>query len=260
MSFFNGKVIVITGASMGLGRALAVYFAQFSCKIAGLARNTEALQTLKTEVEAAGSEFLALTCDVSVQNDCEKSMTKVLEQWGQIDVLINNAGFTNISLFQPQTHVDIIRKVMETNFFGSVYCTAAALDSLVKQQGSIVNISSVAGFSPLIGRTAYSSSKHAMHGFFNTLGAELKEKKVHVMMVCPTFIQTSIRKNDMQKVETEALKAEYVSGVIARGIVEKRKNLIIGKTAIFAWWMNRFFPALYERIMIENQIKKVKSL
>ena len=80
------------------------------------------------------------------------------------------------------------------------------------------------------------------------------------MMVCPTFIQTSIRKDDMQKVETEALKAEYVSGVIARGIVEKRKNLIIGKTAIFAWWMNRFFPALYERIMIENQIKKVKSL
>jgi short-subunit dehydrogenase len=183
----------------------------------------------------------------------------VLSEWGKIDILINNAGFTNISLFRSDTHIDIVRSVMETNFFGSVYCTTYAFDSIVQQKGSIVNISSVAGFSPLVGRTAYSASKYAMHGFFNTLRAELREKDVHVMLVSPQFIETNIRDNKPQVVEGKELTSEYVSEKILKGIVKKKTFLLVGKTAIFAWWMYKIFPRLYEYLMFNSQFKKINT-
>jgi len=257
---FKGKVIVITGATAGLGKALAQMLAPFQCKIAAIGRNKEALDSLKMEVEAAGSQYLGLVCDVSKQDDCRNSIETVLKFWGSIDVLINNAGFTNISRFNPETHIDITRSVIETNFFGMVYCTAYAFNSIVAQNGSIVNISSVAGYSPLIGRTAYAASKHAMHGFSDTLRAELKEKGVHVMVVSPQFIKTNIRNQSEQAVEDDPLTAEYVSEKILRGIVEKRRFLPVGKTAIFAWWINKLFPQLYEKLMISNQKKKFSQL
>lgn len=255
--FFQHKSIVVTGASAGLGRALVLALASFNCKIAGLARSTGTLQQLEKEVAEKGSKFLPVTCDVSKEDDCKNAMQQVINHFGKIDILINNAGFSNIRLFEPEKHIAITREVMETNFFGSVYCTAYAHDSIVAQKGSIVNISSVAGYSPLVGRTAYAASKHAMHGFFNTLGAELSGKGVHVMIVCPTFIETNIRRDNNKKVETEALTPEYVANEILKGIVKKQRILIIGKTAVLSWWMNRLFPRLYEKLMIKNQMKKI---
>lgn len=257
-SFFENKTIIVTGASAGLGRAICLALASYNCNIAGLARSTDALNDLKTAIEALGSKFLTVTCDVSKEESCKEAINKTLLYFGNIDLLINNAGFSNINFYNPEKHIGIVREVMETNFFGAVYCTNYAFNSIVKNKGSIINISSVAGYSPLIGRTAYAASKHALHGFFNTLGAELSLKGVHVMLVCPTFIDTNIRRDSQKKVETEALSPEYVAKKILIGIVEKRRNLIIGKTAIFAWYLNRLFPRLYERLMIQNQLKKIK--
>lgn len=248
---------MITGASAGLGSALVKALATYNCNIAGLARNAHALNNLKDKLEKSGSQFLCVTCDVSKEQDCKQAIQEVLNHFGKIDILINNAGFSNIRLFEPEKHIAITREIMETNFFGAVYCAAFAHDSIVAQKGSIVNISSVAGYSPLVGRTAYAASKHAMHGFFNTLGAELSIKGVHVMMVCPTFIDTNIRRDSNKKVETEALTPEYVAHEILKGLVKKQRTLIIGKTAVLAWWMNRFFPRLYEKLMIKNQMKKI---
>lgn len=255
--FFQSKTIVITGASAGLGKALVKQIAAYNCNIAGLARSTDALNNLKDELENSSSQFLPVTCDVSKEEACKEAIQEVLNRFGKIDMLINNAGFSNIRLFEADKHIAITREVMETNFFGAVYCTAFAHDSIVAQKGSIVNISSVAGYSPLVGRTAYAASKHAMHGFFNTLGAELSVKGVHVMVVCPTFIETNIRRDSNKKVETEALTPEYVAHEILKGIVKKQRTLIIGKTAVLAWWMNRMFPSLYEKLMIKNQMKKI---
>ena len=257
---FHNKVVVITGASAGLGRSLALLLAPYHCKIAAIGRNTEALSSLKNEVEAAGSEYMGLSCDVAKQEACKNTVETILNSWGSIDILINNAGFTDISLFNPDTHIDIVRKVMETNFFGSVYFTSYALNSINAQKGSIVNISSVAGFSPLIGRTAYAASKHAMHGFFDTLRAELKDKQVHVMLVSPQFIKTNIRNTQQQAVEDDPLTSEYVARKILTGIVKKKRFLAVGKTAIFAWWINKLFPQLYEKLMIQNQKKKFSQL
>lgn len=256
--YFQNKTIVITGASAGLGKAICLSLASYNCNIVGLARSTDALNDLKGDIEALGSKFIPITCDVSKNENCKKAIEETLHYFGKIDILINNAGFSNINLYDSEKHIGIVREVMETNFFGAVYCTNYAFNSIVNNKGSIVNISSVAGYSPLIGRTAYAASKHAMHGFFNTLGAELSLKEVHVMLVCPTFIDTNIRRDSQKKVETEALSPEYVAKKILIGIVEKRRNLIIGKTAIFAWYLNRLFPRLYERLMIHNQLKKIK--
>jgi short-subunit dehydrogenase len=255
--FFRGKTIVITGASAGLGNALTLMLAPFDCNIAGIGRNTEALHTLRQKVEQLGSRFLPLTCDVANQHDCQKAIQKVLSEWNHIDILINNAGFTHIALFQPDTHLSIVRNIMETNFFGSVYCTAYAFDSIIRQKGSIICISSVAGFAPLVGRTAYAASKHAMHGFFNTLRNELKEKDVHVMLVCPQFIATNIRTNKPQVVAGKELNAEYVAEKILKATVKKKTFLLIGKTAIFAWWIYKFFPKFYEYMMFKSQYKKI---
>jgi short-subunit dehydrogenase len=259
-SHFQNKVIVITGASSGLGRNLALMLAPFNCNIAAIGRNTAALESLKNDIEPLGSQFLSLTCDVSKQEDCKRSIDLVLTKWGRIDILINNAGFTDISLFHPDTHIGIVRNIMETNFFGAVYCTAHCLNSIITQNGSIVNISSVAGFSPLIGRTAYAASKHAMHGFFDTLRAELKDKQVHVMLVSPQFIKTNIRNKQQQSVENKPLTSNYVANKILKGIVNKTRFLPVGKTAIFAWWLNKFFPQFYEKLMISNQKKKFTQL
>lgn len=258
MNSFDHKVIVVTGASAGLGKAICLALSNYTCTIAGLARNKEALELVKDEIEASKKAvFLPILCDVSKETDCYNAIQLVLQQFHKIDILINNAGFSNIRLFSGEAHIQIIKEVMQTNFFGSINCTAYAFKSIVENKGSIINISSVAGYSPLVGRTAYAASKYAMHGFFQTLSAEISSSNVHIMMVCPTFIATQIRRDNNVKVETENLSPEEVANKILKGIIKKKKLLIIGKTAIFAWWLNRFFPSLYEKIMIKNQLRKI---
>jgi len=259
MQRFNDKVIVITGATAGLGRALVKAFANYPCHIAGLGRRSAALDSLGQEIADKPAKYLPITCDVSNKENSRAAFDKIFETFGKVDVLINNAGITNISLFGSDSHVDIAKEVMDTNYFGMVNCTASAINSIKTNRGAIINISSVAGYSPLVGRTAYSASKHAMHGFSNSLRAELIQHGVQVMVVCPTFIQTEIRSNGEQQVQGETLTPEYTALRIIKGIEKGKRLLLIGKTAIFAYWMNKLFPVTYERIMINNQLAKVKG-
>ncbi len=259
MGQFDNKTIVITGATAGLGRSLVKAFATSNCQIAGLGRRTEALNSLAEELQNTPAKFLGVTCDVSDRNSCETAFEKIYAEFKTVDILINNAGITNISLFKPKSHVEITEKLIQTNFMGAVYCASLAFDSVVTNKGSIVNISSVAGYSPLIGRTAYSASKHAMHGFFNTLGEEMKLKGAHVMTVCPTFIQTEIRSGNEEKVQGETLTPEYTADRVLKGIQQRKQLLLVGKTAIFAHLMYKLFPRWYERIMVKNQLSKLPT-
>lgn len=254
--YFKGKSIVITGATSGLGKDLAEKLMTKSANIAAIGRNKEALKALESYSKAFDTRLLALACDISDLEQCKLAFAEIEQEFGKIDILINNAGITNIAKFQVENGLDITRNIFEINFFGAINCTSLALESIKKNQGSIVNISSVAGFSPLTGRTAYAASKYAMHGFFDTLRTELKEDNVHVMIACPTFIQTAIRTETEQKVQGETLTTDYVSNKILKGIVKRKKLLLIGKTATFAFWMYKFFPSMYEKIMIQNQKNK----
>ena len=255
---FSGKVVVVTGAAGGLGRALARAFAAAGARVAALDRDAAGAETMAAELRGEGRQALGLACDVTDAAACERAMAAVIESWGRIDVLINNAGISHRSAYR-RTDPAVTRRVMEVNFFGSVHCTHAALNALLESRGLIVVISSVAGFAPLVARTGYAAAKHALHGFFESLRAELAADGVRVLIVCPSFIATGIDRNalggdgapvrhDQQIVGVRA-RAEDVAADILRAARSGRHLLLPGRMAKLAWWLSRFAPGYYARAM-----------
>ncbi|MGP1677250.1 MAG: SDR family oxidoreductase [Burkholderiales bacterium] len=255
---FAGKVVVITGAAGGLGRALARAFAAAGARIAALDRDAAGAEALAAELHGAGRQTLALECDVTDAAACERALAAVVEAWGRIDVLVNNAGITHRSAFR-RTDAAVIRRVMDVNFFGSVQCTRAALAALTESRGLVIVISSVAGFAPLVARTGYAASKHALHGFFDSLRTELADDGVGVLMVCPSFIATGIDRNALggdgrparhaQQVVGVRAQAEDVAADILRAARKGKQLLLPGRMAKVSWWVSRLAPGYYARVM-----------
>lgn len=262
MRAFDSRCVVITGAAGGLGGALVRAFRQMGAHVVALDRDEQALQALQRE-ESRHSEstiqpLMSIVCDVTSFAACAGAMAQVTARHGGIDVLINNAGISHRSVFSS-TQVEVLRRVMEVNFFGAVHCTCAAIDSLRTRRGLIIAISSVAGFSPLIGRTGYAASKHALHGFFDSLRTEVEGDGVGVLMVCPSFIDTGIDRTALGPQGEPARQARQTTGVqaqpenVAAAIVvaarAERRLLLFGATAKAAWWLSKLWPARYAAIM-----------
>lgn len=255
---FAGATVVISGAGGGLGRALALRFARAGARIVGLDRDHDAIASLGAELAHVGAEALALPCDVTDAAACAAAIEAALRRFGRIDVVINNAGLSHRSPF-ADTDVAVLRRVMDVNLFGAIHLTHPAVPSLRQARGLIVAISSVAGFTPLIARTGYAASKHALHGLFESLRTELAGDGVDVLLVCPSFIATHIDRNALgaqggaashaQVVVGRPLDAADVADRIVRACERSQRLLLIGRTAHAAWWLSRFAPALYERIM-----------
>ena len=255
---FLGKVVVITGAAGGLGRALAISFAGAGACIAALDRDAAGAEALAAGLRSEGRQALGFECDVTDAAACERAMAAVIGAWGRIDVLVNNAGISHRSAYR-RTDPAVIRRVMEVNFFGSVHCTRAALDALCASRGLIIVVSSVAGFAPLIARTGYAAAKHALHGFFDSLRTELAEDGVGVLLVCPSFIDTGIDKNALGGDGAPAHHAQQIVGVralaedIAAEILHAaqygKHMLLPGRMAKLAWWVSRIAPRYYARAM-----------
>ena len=164
----TNQVVIITGASSGIGKACAYDFARKGANVVMAARNEEALNAIAGDLQSENLSVMAVKTDVSVEDDCKNLIDKTIESFGEIHVLINNAGISMRGLFQ-ETSLDVLRKLMDINYWGAVYCTRYALPHILKNKGSVVGISSIGGFQGLPGRTGYSSSKFAMHGFLETL-------------------------------------------------------------------------------------------
>ncbi len=259
-----GKVIIITGASSGIGLACARKFCAAGYKVVLAARNIEKLNDIKNELLEINSNILAVKTDVSIEEDCKNLIDITLEKFHSIDIVINNAGISMRALFKD-LNLRVLKTLMDTNFWGTVYTTKYALPYVLKQNGSIVGLSSIAGFMGLPGRTGYCASKFAMHGFLETLRIEHMKQGLHVMVVAPGFTASDIRKNalgpdgskqgESPKNESKLMPAEKVADKILDGIV-KRKRLIIlsgmGKMAIF---MKRIFPRLID-ILDYNEMKR----
>jgi NAD(P)-dependent dehydrogenase (short-subunit alcohol dehydrogenase family) len=255
---YAGRTVLVTGAGGGLGRALALRFAAAGARIVALDRDDAGLASLGSEIEGRGGDCLALHCDVTDAAGCARAVTDGVARYGSLDVLVNNAGMSHRSGFD-RTDLAVIRRVMEVNFFGAVNCTKAALPHLVAARGQVVAISSVAGYAPLVARTGYAASKHALHGFFDSLRSELMPQGVGVMIVCPSFVATRIDANALggdgtavrhaQVTVGATLAAEDVAEAIFAGASRGRRLLLVGATARRAWWLSRLAPRLYERIM-----------
>jgi short-subunit dehydrogenase len=254
-SFFTNKVIAITGGSEGIGKALIDALIPLGAKVATCGRNFDKLYNL--QMEYTNIMLHTVVADVSKESECRKFIESTIETFGDIDILINNAGISMRALFED-ADTEVFRKVMDINFFGSVYCTKYALPALIRRQGVVVGISSIAGYRGLPGRSAYSASKFALQGWLEALRTELLDKEVHVMWVSPGFTSSNIRNAaldasakahgktpmDEEKMMSAAECAEHILHAI-----EKRKRSEVltftGKRTVF---MNKFFPSWADKL------------
>lgn len=254
--FFRDKVVAITGGSDGIGKGLIDALIPLGAKIATCGRNQDKLYDL--QVQYSDKLLHTLVCDVSSFEDCKKFINSTLKTFGGIDILINNAGISMRSLFE-NAELDVIKKVMDVNFYGTVNCTKLALPSIIERKGSIIGISSIAGYRGLPGRTGYSASKFALTGFLEALRVELADKGVNVMWVSPGFTSSNIRNaalNSSGKSQGESPMDEgrmmsplQCAVHIIKAIEKKKRTLVLTFTGKRAVFMNRFFPAWTDKLI-----------
>ena len=189
----NNKVVIITGASSGIGLACAYEFAKNGAQLSLAARNIDKLLEVQKDIQAQGGKVLVVQTDVSDELDCKTLIEKTISEYGRIDVLINNAGISMRALFKD-ADLSVIKQLMDVNFWGTVYCTKYALPHLLNARGSVAGVSSIAGYIGLPGRTGYSASKFAMHGFLEALRTENLKTGLHVLIAAPGFTASNIRK------------------------------------------------------------------
>ena len=254
-NYFSDKVVVVTGGTDGIGKALVDGLLRSGARVATCGRNHDKLYQLQSEYPSA--HLHTMVADVSNENDCRRFVETTIKFFGGIDVLINNAGISMRALLKD-TSTETIRKVMEINFFGAVYCTKYALDSIIERKGTIVGVSSIAGYRGLPGRSGYSASKHALQGFLESIRTELLHEKVHVMWVCLGFTASNIRVAALNKDaaahgntpmdEGKMMSAEECAEHILSAIRKKKRTLVLTFTGKRTVFMNKFFPGLADKL------------
>jgi len=257
---FDRKVVVITGGCAGIGRALAVRMAQAGARLAILDLDQAALDSLVQHLHSHhNADALGLRCDVADPQAVQQALALVVERFGGIDILVNNAGITHRSRI-ADTRLAVFERVMAVNFYGALHCTQAALPSLLERQGQIIVLSSLSQYAPVPNRGAYNASKHALHGLFETLRGELVGSGVNVMLVCPGYTATDLRKNvlvgDGSTAPHPALalgrlaSPQDVAEAIYQGALKRRRLLVLSNLSWKARLVARLFPRLYERFLL----------
>jgi short-subunit dehydrogenase len=260
--FFKGKTVVVTGASSGIGWALSLELANRGALVIAAARRKEKLEELASHSPLM---ILPFVCDITIDSNCADLMTFADNQMYPLCGLINNAGIGMRALFH-ELEMDVFHRVMEVNFGGTVRCTRYALPSLIKNRGWLVGVSSVAGYIGLPGRSGYSASKFAMQGFLEVIRSENRRKGLHVLVACPGFTKSEIRKQalnkngqiqeDSPRKEQKLMTAEFVAQQIVDAMEKRKDELIIGKQGKVAVWFKKFFPYFTEILTYRNMAKE----
>lgn len=265
--FFENKVIIVTGASSGIGLATARLFASMNAKVVMAARSLDKLEAIKAEMPDPAN-VLCVKTDVSVEEDCKNLVQQTVERFGGIDILVNNAGISMRAMF-IDLNLDVIRRLMDTNFWGTVYCTKYALPYILETKGSIVGVISTAGHIGLPGRTGYSASKFAIRGFLNTLRVEHRYDGLHVMVFAPGFTASNIRNVALladgspqgmtPRNENKMMTAEKVAKRMAYGLRHRKNEMILTPMGKMTKFFNFALPKFVEWVEYKMMAKEPES-
>lgn len=261
------KVVIVTGASSGIGKALAYEFASRGAILVLAARRIDRLEQIKNDLP--DEKVLIVQADVSVEKDCQNIIDQAISKFGRIDVLVNNAGISMRALF-ADVELDVIKKLMDVNFWGTVYCTKSALPHLLKTKGSVVGVISIAGHVGLPGRTGYSASKYAIRGFLDALRIENLKNGLHVLVAAPGFTASEVREASLTKDgsaqgktprnENQMMTAEKCAWHIANGVQKRKRQIILtfveGKFTVF---LGKFMPRLLDKLTYNHMRKEPNS-
>lgn len=255
MSFFKDKVVVVTGGSEGIGKAFVELLIKEGAKVATCGRNYDKLYQLQLN----NSTVMLHTevCDVSKESECKKFIDSTIQVFGKIDILINNAGKSMRALFN-EVDLSVMKNLMDVNFWGAVYCTKYALPSILENKGSVVSISSIAGYRGLPGRSGYSASKYALQGWMEALRTELLPTGVNVLWICPGFTTSNIRNVALSKDgspqgespmdESKMMSAEECAQISLNAIAARKRTVVMTGTGKRTVFLNRFWPSLADKL------------
>ena len=268
MQSLKDKVVIITGASSGIGLACAKELFEQGAKLVLAARNIEAIEKLAQESNTDAKHAIAVKTDVTIQEDCKHLIDAAIEAFGRIDILINNAGISMRASF-ADVDVDVLKRLMDVNFWGTVYCTKYAFPYLLKSKGSLVGISSVAGIHGLPGRTGYSASKFAMHGLLETIRVENLKTGLHVMIAIPTFTASNVRfsaltadgstQGETPRDEGKMMSAEETARRIIKGIRKRKRMITMSVAGRFTPFVSVFFSKFVDGIYYKQMKKEPDS-
>jgi short-subunit dehydrogenase len=262
------KVVIITGASSGIGLACAWEFARRGASVVLASRNSDAIDKLSHEIRSQGLDALACTTDVTLEEDCRKLVAAAVKRYLRIDILINNAGISMRALFS-QVDLGVLKKLMDVNFWGTVYCTKYALPYLLESKGTLAGVSSIAGYQGLPGRTGYSASKFAMHGFLEAVRIENMDKGLHVLIAAPGFTASNIRKSALiasgaeqgssPLTEEKMMPADEVARHIHKAVTKRKRSLVLtsqGKSTIL---LKKLAPGMLDKLLLKHFASEADS-
>jgi short-subunit dehydrogenase len=260
------KVVIITGASSGIGKSLAYEFAGRGANLVLAARQYVTLCQVTEDIERKFAvKAVAVACDVSIEADCALLIKQALLTFGKIDILINNAGISMRALF-TDADLGVLKTLMDVNFWGTVYCTKHALPELLKTKGSIVGVSSIAGYKGLPGRSGYSASKFAMNGFLDALRVENLKTGVHIMTACPGFTSSNIRNAALNKTgekqrestlnEQKMMSPDEVARKIADGVEARTRTLVMTGEGKLAVMLSKLIPGILDKLVYNKFTKE----
>lgn len=254
----DGRVVAITGASSGIGAELARQCAERGARLALAARSEDKLERVAEDCRERGAGALVVPTDVSDEARCEAMVERIADEFGGIDVLVNNAGITMRARFEDIGDLSIFEKIMRVNYLGAVYCTRYALPYLKHRGGQAVAISSLTGKAGVPTRSAYSASKHAMQGFFDSIRVELRDTDMNVLVVSPGFVETPIRQNALDEKgqqlgdrgvdHPEAMPVDVCAAKILRGIEKRKREIVMTPTGKVGQWVKLIAPELMDLV------------
>ncbi len=267
---FRNQVVVVTGASSGIGKELALRLAESGALLVLGARNMAKLEAVAKTCRQKGGQATAVQMDVSDKESCRNFIEKTIEKFEKIDILVNNAGISMWSYFEAFTDLTPFEKIMQVNYFGSLYCTFYALPYLKKSKGRLVGISSLTGKTGVPTRSGYAASKHAMAGFFDTLRIELKDTGVSVTMIYPGFVATDVRKHaigsngkSLEKSpldETATMTVEKCVDLMMPAIAKRKRELVMTLKGRLGLWLKLIAPGLVDSIALKAVSKKKQPI